>query len=713
MNREQAEHLLKTALSNPAAQFREGQWEAIDALVNERKKLLVVQRTGWGKSSVYFISTKILRERGMGPTIIISPLLALMRNQIESASRLGIIAETLNSTNKDDWKAVTKRVLDNKVDCLLISPERFSNQEFMDELLNPIADRIALMVIDEAHCISDWGHDFRPDYLRIVNILRQIPPNTPVLGTTATANDRVVNDIKSQFGNIEIQRGKLTRESLELQTLLLPDQPSRLAWLAQVIPSLAGTGIIYVLTQRDADMVSNWLNNNHVIAASYYSGVTHPRFVDSKGKNSSDIYRENLEKLLLTNNLKVLVATNALGMGYDKPDLSFVIHYQAPGSIVAYYQQVGRAGRGIARAVGILMSGKEDHVIHEYFRSSAFPSENQVKIILAALTESDGLSIKEIEENTNLSNGQIEKTLKLLSVENPSPIIKDDKKWKRTPVHYQLDVVRIARLTDLRKQEWSEVQEYISEKKCKMAYLRKSLDDNDPMPCGKCETCLGRPIINVVVDAALIHAAALFLQHAEMILEPRKQIAVSNAETARAFPIYQLPRLLGALAAKEGRVLSQWGDAGWGKIVADGKHKGYFDDYLVDAMAQMIKQRWQPTPEPTWICCVPSKNHPELVPNFAKRLAIRLGLPFVNAVSKVRDNHPQKGQQNSFHQCKNLDGAFSIDLSNCPEHTGPVFLIDDVVDSKWTLTVIAALLQQAGSGCVYPVALASSSVKDS
>jgi ATP-dependent DNA helicase, RecQ-like (EC 3.6.1.-) len=699
MNRAQAQHLLQTALANPAAEFRDGQWEAIDALVNHRQKLLVVQRTGWGKSSVYFISTKIFRDRGMGPTIIVSPLLALMRNQIESAQRLGIVAETMNSTNQNDWQAVTQRILNNQIDCLLISPERLANDNFIETVLQPIADRIALMVIDEAHCISDWGHDFRPDYRRIVNILRQLPANTPVLGTTATANNRVVADIQTQLGDIQIHRGPLTRESLALQTMVLPDQASRLAWLAHVIPSLPGTGIVYTLTVRDAEQVAEWLSTNGIDARAYHGSVVTDAF------ENSNSYRQHLEELLLNNQLKVLVATTALGMGYDKPDLSFVIHYQAPGSIVAYYQQVGRAGRGIDHAVGVLMSGVEDQDIHEFFRESAFPSEAHVNEILWVLEQSDGLSIRSIEEQTNLRHGQIEKVLKLLSVESPAPVIKDGSRWVRTPVRYQMDHARIAHLTGQRVQEWQEVQAYLEDAGCKMTFLRRALDDLDPTPCGKCSSCLGRPVINAPVDPALAHRAGTFLKHAEMVIAPKAQVA------ANAFLEYgfrgNLPQ---QLRAQEGRVLSRWGDAGWGRMVADNKHAGRFCDELVEAMAEMIQQRWQPNPAPQWVCCVPSRNHPELVPDFARRLAARLGLPFVDAVSKVKDNHPQKGQQNRFHQCRNLDGVFTVTQL----HQGqPVLLVDDIVDSGWTLTVVAALLQQAGSGAVYPVALASSSVKDS
>ncbi|WP_445768014.1 RecQ family ATP-dependent DNA helicase [Rheinheimera sp.] len=709
MNRAQAQQLLQTALANPTAEFRDGQWEAIDALVNYRQKLLVVQRTGWGKSSVYFISTKIFRDRGMGPTIIVSPLLALMRNQIESARRLGIVAETMNSTNNADWQAVTQRVLNNQIDCLLISPERLANDNFIETVLQPIADRIALMVIDEAHCISDWGHDFRPDYRRIVSILRQLPANTPVLGTTATANNRVIQDIQSQLGDIQIQRGPLIRESLALQAMMLPDQASRLAWLAQVIPTVAGTGIVYVLTQRDAEMVSKWLNQHGIAALPYYSGVSHPNFVSQAGKEDSDLYRQHLEEQLLANRIKVLVATTALGMGYDKPDLGFVIHYQAPGSIIAYYQQVGRAGRGVDSAIGVLMSGAEDGDIHDYFRRTAFPNPQDVERLLSALENADGLSLEKLEKEANLPQKRIEHVLKYLRTENPSPVIANGKTWYRTPIHYQMDLDHIRKITEIRELEWAEINDYLCTSYCLMLTLRNALDDKSPETCGKCEKCTGVPVLPKYFEQRLGIQATQFLRRSEEIIKPRKQTAASNDEAARTFVEYNFSRNLGNLIAQEGRVLSRWGDAGWGRTVADNKHSGHFSDALVEAMAEMIQERWQPNPAPQWVCYVPSLNHPQLVPNFARRLAARLGLQLVDAVSKIRDNQPQKGQQNRFHQCRNLDGAFAIN-SSVPN--APVLLVDDIVDSGWTLTVIAALLQQAGSGVVYPVALASSSVKD-
>ncbi len=322
--------MLRAALADPTASFRPGQWEAIDALANRRERLLVVERTGWGKSAVYFVATRILRNRGQGPALIVSPLLALMRNQIEAAERLGIRALTINSANRDDWPELQRTVRAGEADALLISPERLANDEFANEVLMPIAGNIGLLVVDEAHCISDWGHDFRPDYRRLVNILRSMPENLPVVGTTATANDRVIEDVQTQLGNIKVQRGPLMRQSLELQAMRVPSQAIRLAWLAEHLNELPGTGIIYTLTKRDADQVAAWLNRNGIAAKPYYSGVTGDRFTDSNG------YREHLEGLLLRNEIKALVATTALGMGYDKPDLGFVIHYQAPGSIIAY-----------------------------------------------------------------------------------------------------------------------------------------------------------------------------------------------------------------------------------------------------------------------------------------------------------------------------------------------------------------------------------------
>jgi ATP-dependent DNA helicase RecQ len=695
LDRSAALALLRRAIGDPKAELRPGQWEAIDGLVNHRKKLLVVQRTGWGKSLIYFISTRVLRDRGQGPTLIVSPLLALMRNQLIAAGRLGIKAVSINSTNRKEWPGLQQAVASGAVDALLISPERLANDQFVAEVLLPVAGRIGLMVVDEAHCISDWGHDFRPDYRRLINILKLMPPNAPVLGTTATANDRVLEDIKGQLGGFEIRRGPLMRESLHLQTLRMEDQGERLAWLARQIPTLPGTGIVYVLTKRDAEQVAGWLRQNGVEACAYYSDV------EASGFPDSDTYRRHLEDRLLENKLKVLVATTALGMGYDKPDLGFVVHYQAPGSIVAYYQQVGRAGRAIERANGLVMSGREDEDIHEHFRSHAFPDEAHVTAILNALEAGDGFTVKQLQSGVNLGYGQIEQALKFLSVENPAPVLRQGFKWFRTPVPYRLDHERIRRLTQKRELEWEEVQGYLDTRECLMAYLGRALDDPHAGRCGKCANCCGHPVVPTDIDPGLTRRALLFLRQSELRIEPRKQIP------AGALKIYGLSGNLPAeLLAEPGRVLCRWGDAGWGRLVKEDKHLGAFRDELVTAVAEMVTLRWQPAPPPRWVTCVPSRRHPRLVHDFAERLAARLDLPFRAAVEKVKDSPPQKDQRNSAYQCRNLDGVFEV-KRGIPD--SPVLLVDDMVDSRWTVTVVACLLRQAGSGPVFPVALGMTS----
>ena len=689
MNREQAEKLLQIAVGNSDARFRAGQWEAIDALSNRKAKLLLVQRTGWGKSAVYFVTTRIFRNAGRGPTIIVSPLLALMRNQVEAAQRLGICAASIDSSNRDDWDATIQDVIDDQIDALLITPERLANEDFRQSTLMKIADHIGLLVVDEAHCISDWGHDFRPDYRRLTNVLRMLPHNMPVLGTTATANDRVIGDIKVQLADFQIQRGPLSRRSLSLQTMRLDNQASRLAWLVQSIPQIPNSGIVYVLTKRDAEQVAFWLSRHRISVRAYHADINHDE-------------RRRLEDMLTDNEIKVLVATTALGMGYDKPDLSFVIHYQAPSSVVAYYQQVGRAGRAISSAVGILLAGSEDEQIHEYFRRTAFPPERAVEGVLDALEDSDGQSIAELQNQLNMRQSQIEKVLKVLSVEAPAPVIKVGSKWHRTATGFELDRQRIHRLSGQREREWQEFQEYVDTDDCLMEYLGRMLDDPAVGRCGKCANCMGKPVIATAVEHALEVEAVRFLRRAELPFEPRKSIRKG------VLPTYGFPndRLGSELWASEGRILSQWGDAGWGALVAADKEAGYFRDELVHAVAEMIRERWQPDPPAKWVACVPSLRCPALVPDFARRLASTLQLPFRDVIQKVRDCPPQKQQENTFHQCRNLDGAFKV-VGGVP--ASPVLLVDDVVDSRWTMTVLAALLRHSGSGLVYPIGLASAS----
>ena len=467
-NPHRALELLRQGTGQPDAVFREGQEEAIRHVVDGRGRLLVVQKTGWGKSFVYFIATKLLRESGSGLTLLISPLLALMRNQIAAAERMGVRAVTINSDNTEDWANVEASIQRNEVDILLISPERLANERFRTEVLADVAGRIALLVIDEAHCISDWGHDFRPHYRLIERIVRTLPPNLRLLATTATANNRVMEDLKAVLGpNLSVSRGDLSRPSLMLQTMRLPSQAERLAWLAAQVAALPGHGIIYTLTVRDAVQVADWLQSQGLNVASY-TGET--------GEG-----RAELEQALLDNRVKALVATTALGMGFDKPDLAFVIHYQTPGSVVAYYQQVGRAGRALDAAYGVLLSGEEETEITDYFIESAFPTREEVRKVLDALEAAPrGLSVPELLGKINVSKGRIEKTIALLALESPAPIAKQGTKWQLTAANLSESFwERAERLTALRRDEQRQMQEYVSLTSGHMEFLIQALD-GDP-----------------------------------------------------------------------------------------------------------------------------------------------------------------------------------------------------------------------------------------
>jgi len=714
---------LRTALDNPDANFRDGQWESIEGLLAHRK-MLVVERTGWGKSMVYFLATKLMRDQGTGPTLLISPLLSLMRNQLEAAARIGIEAATINSSNVDDWDDIRRRLLANQIDLLLISPERLANEGFRDTVLSVIASRIGLFVVDEAHCISDWGHDFRPDYRRIVRVLQALPPNVPVLATTATANNRVVADTMKQLGDVELVRGSLTRKSLKLQNINMPSPATRMAWLSETLPTLQGSGIIYTLTQRDATRVTEWLVVNEINAEEYHSDILPPEelipqlsaiqnisvadFNALKKDTRKAAYKEYLEQRLLRNEIKVLVSTVALGMGFDKPDLEFVIHFQRPASVVHYYQQVGRAGRAVDNAYGILLCGEEDDHIADYFIRSAFPPQAHIELILQALDGADdGLSISEMKSVLNISHGRIEKTIKYLTVESPSPIVKVKTRWyaTATAVNYCIDEKYVESITQIRREEQLQMQNYMQHEGCLMTFLAKALDDPNPAPCGKCMNCNPDLLLDTIYNETHANRAALFLKRSYQPIAPRKQWPKSN--------MFERSPLLGykinsTLQASEGRALSLWRDAGWGQLVAKGKYEeNRFSDELVEACVEMIGE-WKVEEKPVWITCIPSLNHPQLVPDFAGRLAKALDLPFIPAVRKVCNNRQQKFMQNSFQQARNLDGAFSIEFPET-EEVGSCLLIDDMVDSRWTFTVVAALLRQVGCKAVYPLALALNS----
>jgi ATP-dependent DNA helicase RecQ len=684
--RDRANALLKDAFG-PGAEFRDGQLEAILALVDDRARELVVQRTGWGKSLVYFIATKLLREKGAGVTLIVSPLLSLMADQLRMARRLGLHAASIASDNADEWDAVVSSLREGAVDVLFISPERLANQRFRSSTLPNMRGGIGMLVIDEAHCISDWGHDFRPDYRRILGVVQSIPRSVPILATTATANDRVVADIESQLGkNLVVSRGPLARRSLQLQTLRLPGPDERLAWLAQHVPELPGAGIIYTLTQRDAEQVAAWLRSQKIDARPYHGGLANDE-------------RRDLEHALRESNgtnLKALVATVALGMGFDKPDLGFVIHFQRPGSVVAYYQQVGRAGRAIDRAVAVLLDGDEDTTIHDWFIDTAFPTLPEQEAIIVALDRTDSLTLNQLKSQVNMKHKRLEQALKHLEVDGF--IFKDGARYSRTANRFVPDTSRADAISALRRHEGRQMQTFVDHDGCLMEFVARELDDPDAQRCGACASCRRAPIVSTAIDPRLMMDAALFLRRADDPIKPRAQ----NPGNALPGIPYTIPD---NLRCDWGRALCVYGESGLGNLVKDGKYtRGHFTDELVEAAAECIRQRWRPTPAPAWITWVPSRRNTTLVPDFARRLAERLGIPAIESLEKIVDTPEQKEMQNSVQQARNVGSAFAVMPGAV--RSGPVLLIDDIVDSGWTFTAAGLRLRQASAGPVFPFALA-------
>ncbi len=686
--RERAEGVLR-ALAGDTARLRDDQWRAISALVSDKSRVLVVQRTGWGKSAVYFVATALLREAGAGPTVIVSPLLALMRNQIAAAERAGIHAATINSTNSEQWGAVRDAVGRGAVDVLLVSPERLNNPDFRDTVLPELAATSGLLVVDEAHCISDWGHDFRPDYRRLRQLIGELSTGVPVLATTATANARVVTDVAGQLGSEDplVLRGALDRESLRLAVVDLPSHAERLGWLAEHLAELPGSGIIYTLTVAAAGEVADHLRERGYEVAAY-SGQT------------DTAERLAAEEALLQNKVKALVATSALGMGFDKPDLGFVVHLGAPQSPVAYYQQIGRAGRGVERADVILLPGREDEEIWRYFASLAFPGELQVRAVLAALGASDRpLSTAALEPRVELRRTRLEMMLKVLDVDGAVRRVKGG--WTATgePWHYDAD--RYARVAAVRSAEQDAMRAYVRSGGCRMEFLRHQLDDPGAAPCGRCDNC-GGATYAATVSADAVGAARQRLDQPGVVVDPRALWPTAMA----ALDVPLSGKIPPGEQASPGRALARLSDIGWGTrlrpLFADSEDQPVTEDLLGGVVRVLTAWGWDQRPDA--VVSVGSRSRPQLVTSLAAGIA-RIGrLPYLGALEPVRAT--SAGRANSAQRLAAVHDAFTVPTDVGPLDGRVVLLVDDRADSRWTITVAARLLRQAGAAAVLPFVLA-------
>lgn len=695
------------AVYGPDAKFRNGQYEAIEETMT-RKRVLIVQRTGWGKSLVYFICTKLMRQENKGVTMVVSPLLALMNNQLEAAHKLGLKCDALNSETKERQTQILQEIKDGKLDLVLVTPETLFTNEVQKELKD---FKIGLFVIDEAHCISDWGHDFRLEYGNLKQVISTLPENVPILATTATANDRVIEDLEKQLGgNVFISRGPLTRDSLSIQILNMPDRATRYAWILENINKLPGSGIIYCLTKKDCCLLRNFLVDKQIKAEAYYS---------RNGALGNKKNRE-IEEKFQRNEIKAIVATTKLGMGYDKGDIGFVIHYQMPKNIISYYQQIGRAGRNIDRAYAILMYGKEDETILNNFIKKAFPGKDDTTAVMNYIQSKDGLNMYQIYRHFNMKKNYIDKIMAFLVNDGFVRKIKLDapkandvyystaKKFVYNQNHY--DAVTMARIM-----ETEQIKSLADTKECYSKYIVEKLDDHSAKNCGHCANCLGKNLLPSTVSTETIKSVNDYLENRIIKIYPLKKwngFSPDAKNTGRNFFELTVNEIMTSQNCyilyqnKEGICLSKYGEPGYGEMVQRDKYYGsnrFCDELLsksVKVLRPFIKEHGI-----SHITCVPSLRS-NIVADFSKRLAGALGIEFVELLKKS-EAAQQKEMQNDAHQCENaMKSNKLIRGIPIPEK---ILLVDDIVDSGWTLAACGYYLGTGGCKEVYPFALADSS----
>ena len=686
--------ILRTLVGRDDAEFHDGQFEAIETLVDQRRRALVVQRTGWGKSAVYFVATLLLRQRGAGPTILVSPLLALMRDQVTAASRAGVRAVAINSANAHEWADVLEKLHSDEVDVLLVSPERLNNPAFRDEQLPTLIARAGLLVVDEAHCISDWGHDFRPDYRRLRELIAQLPVHIPVLATTATANGRVVADVAEQLGSsagppgsgVVTIRGPLARTSLRLGVLRLPDSKARLAWVLSHLAELPGSGIIYALTVSAAEDTARLLREaGHEVHA--YTGRT------------DTAEREQLEQRLKSNDVKALVATSALGMGFDKPDLGFVLHLGAPSSPVAYYQQVGRAGRATENADVLLLPGTEDEAIWHYFATSSMPVEEKALAVIEALGTT-ALSTATIEARVDLRRTPLELLLKVLDVDGAVRRVRGG--WVSTGEPWTYDAERYERIAFARAAEQQAMLDYETTTGCRMEFLQRALDDETAVACGRCDRCAG-VWYSTELQTDAVAVASASLDRVGVAVESRAQWPIAMDRLGAS--------VRGKIAASErnepGRALARLTDLGWGgtlrEVFAPSSPDSRASPALIAACVRVLAD-WQWQERPTGVVSMPSRRHPSLIASVAEGLAHAGKLPYLGALEWAGGGPTGDTGGNSAYRLAGVWERFSAEGIELPP--GPVLLVDDLADSRWTLTVAGRELRRAGAVAVLPFVLA-------
>ena len=664
MNRQQAEIQLQKLFG--FKQFHDLQWQVIENLLAGRR-VLFIEKTGFGKSLCFqFPATQL-----DGVTIVFSPLIALMRDQVRSMQDKGIRAAAINSNQEDDENAtIITNAQNNQLDILYIAPERMENAAWITAAREM---KIAMVVIDEAHCISMWGQSFRPNYRRIVNLVRLLPRNFPVLATTATATPRVQEDIIEQVGTDLIPiRGQLMRSNIRLFVVHVESEDEKFFWLAEYLPKLKKTGIVYTGTQANTDIFSNWLQFLKFNSAAY------------SGRLDAES-RMRIETDFINNKYDCVVSTNALGMGIDKPDIRFIIHTQVPQSPIHYYQEIGRAGRDGQEAFAILLyNAKEDRELPQSFVDGSKPPIKMYNKVIE-VTKRELLGLNDIIRRTNLKKTHVEIILSDLMDQGiiNQQIIRNSKKYFFNPDAPALDLTAFETLRNAQNQELERMLEYTGISSCRMQYLCNYLGDERQGACGVCDND-ARQHMRVVATEAMKQQLQEFRETFFPVLE---------VETTKS-------KIVNGVAA------SYYGVSNVGAALRHSKYEGGgdFPDWLLRLTLKAFRKYYGNT-KFDLILYVPPTESGDLVKNFAEKISRTLGIPISHKLVKTAETSPQKVFQSGISKKDNVHGKFAYQTP--AEIAGKsILLIDDIFDSGYTIKEIGQYLTNIGAATIAPLVIA-------
>ena len=731
MTRLESENKLKREFG--LTSFYDEQWDAISKVMNG-ERILMIQKTGFGKSLCYqFPATQF-----NGLTITFSPLIALMRDQVKNLRSRGIEAAAINSEEPPEVNEETlRRAARGELSLLYIAPERLGNTKWV-ETITEMKSNVSMIVVDEAHCISVWGHDFRPDYRRIINLVKSLPNNVPILTTTATATKRTEEDILRQIGDtMTVIRGNLMRENFELFVSKVKSEDEKLKWLAQHIPQMEGTGIIYAGTRVNTEIYSKWLEHLGISSIDYNAGLNSEQRVER-------------ERGLMENRWKVIVSTNALGMGLDKPDIRFIIHTQIPQSTIHYYQEIGRAGRDGKKTKVVLLynnnideSGiEEDLKLPLSFIENARPKISEYIKVINAIKEAP-LRESDIMRQTNLRQQQV-RVIKADLLDQK--IARETKDNRTTYLEYRFGAPEVKEepfriLREHKERELESMKDYIYNNGSRMKFLCSYLGDEHIEEVENCDNTnlspLNYSLSNIIEDQlnafwdnffpVLTMAPKTTMNDGEYVLlspfwnefelridkkkvgtadDPSKFIHLVNSEQRERFENYVIAKHLSKPKITDIIASSYYSYQKVGSAIRKSKYQngGDFPDFLIDRMHRAYN-KYLNIINFDVILFVPPTESGLLVESLSKKLGGKIGLPVLNIIQKIKSTKPQKMFENRYLKSDNVKEAFGLIRPELISNK-KVLLIDDVIDSGETIKEVAKLLHNHGASLIAPMVIA-------